>query len=112
VFLVFLQLLLPAISNAFDSIAAATGTDTDTVVGLVQKSVPTFCGLAAIPFIVHPIDSTVHAILNMSMRPTLRKFLCNNGQGRLAGLAICDEECMMNDFPVLDGNDQHFIMLF
>lgn len=96
-------MLLPAISDAFNAIASITGTDPDTVAELVEKSVPTFCGLAAIPFIVHPIDAFVHAILNVSMRPTLRQFLCNTGQGKLAGLTICDEDCMMNDFPILDG---------
>eukprot|EP00210_Caulerpa_lentillifera_P000463 g446.t1 len=96
------NLLLPAISNAFNTIATTTGTSPDTVAELVDKSVPTFCGLAAIPFIVHPIDATVHALLNVSMRPALRQFLCNNGQGKLAGLAICDEDCIVNDFPVLD----------
>ena len=100
--------MAPAVAAALSSTAATFGTNTDTVAGLVEKSVPTFCGLATIPFIVHPIDETVHAILNVSMRPALRKYLCNSGQGRSAGLKICDEMCMKADFPVLSGNlDMH-----
>ena len=48
---------------------------------------------AAIPFIVHPIDNAIHALLNLSMRPAMRKYICGQGQGALADLAICDDEC-------------------
>lgn len=96
--------MAPAVMASLSTVAATVHSNTDTVAALVDKSVPTFCGLATIPFIVHPIDETVHAILNVSMRPALRKFLCENGQGCAAGLKICDESCMVNDFPVLAGN--------
>lgn len=95
--------MAPAVMASLSTVAAAVHSNSETVAGLVEKSVPTFCGLATIPFIVHPIDTTVHAILNVSMRPALRKFLCDNGQGCAAGLKICDETCMQRDFPVLSG---------
>lgn len=93
--------MFPAAAAAIASIATALNVDFDTVTAVVEKSVPTFSGLVAIPFIVHPIDNTVHAILNVSMRPFLRKTVCQYGQGQMAGLAICDETCIINDFPVL-----------
>lgn len=99
----FVQTLAPAVLAAVTSIATAVNSDVETVAGLIEKSIPTFSGLIAIPFIVHPIDNTVHAILNVSMRPILRKALCKSGGGQLAGLAICDETCIVQDFPVLQG---------
>lgn len=47
----------------------------------------------------------VHAILNASMRPAMKKFLCGAGGGSAAGLAACaeciaqedDEECTIED---------------
>ncbi len=58
-------------------------------------------GLGAIPFIVHPIDESVHAVMNVSLRPAVKKFLCGPGQGSLAGLALCadceDKECAIED---------------
>lgn len=50
------------------------------------------CG-PAIPFIVHPIDNGIHAIMNRTLRPAMRGHICSSGQGRLAGLQMCDEEC-------------------
>jgi len=99
------SLMAPALLASLSSVAATVNSNTDTVAALVDKSVPTFIGVATIPFIVHPIDETVHAILNVSMRPALRKFLCENGQGTAAGLRICDENCMLNDFPVLSDDN-------
>ena len=50
---------------------------------------------AAIPFIVHPIDNAIHAIMNMTLRPAMRKYVCSSGQGSLAGLQMCgEEECI------------------
>lgn len=95
--------MVPAVAAGFASIAAALNTNVDTVTELAAKSLPTLSGLAAIPFIVHPIDNTVHAILNVSMRPFLRRAVCESGKGQLAGLAICDETCIINDFPILQG---------
>lgn len=94
--------ILPAAAAFFATVAATLNVPTATVAEIVEKSVPTFCGLFAIPFIVHPIDTTVHALLNVSMRPALRQFLCEQGQGRLAGMAICEEGCMQKDFPILN----------
>ena len=47
------------------------------------------CVCAAIPFIVHPIDNAVHALLNATMRPAVRKYVCGPGQGALADLEMC-----------------------
>lgn len=58
---------------------------------LVNKSLPTAVGLSAIPFIVHPIDNAVHALMNRTLRPAMRKYVCERG-GTLAGLALCSEE--------------------
>ena len=32
--------------------------------------------------------------MNVSMRPAIRKFVCGAGQGNLASLEICDENCV------------------
>jgi hypothetical protein len=48
-------------------------------------------GFAAIPLIVHPIDNAVHALLNVTLRPALRSYVCGPGQGALADLALCSE---------------------
>jgi len=52
------------------------------------------CAGAAIPFIVHPIDNAVHMLLNVTMRPAMRKYICGAGQGALANLEIC-EACLL-----------------
>ena len=47
----------------------------------------------------------MHAILNASMRPAMKRFLCGPGGGSRAGLAACaeciakegDEECQIED---------------
>lgn len=65
--------------------------DAATLTQLVNKSLPTAVGLAAIPFIVHPIDNTVHAVMNATIRPAMRKYVCERG-GTLAGLAVCTDE--------------------
>lgn len=50
---------------------------------------------AAIPFIVHPIDNGIHALMNLSLRPAMRKYVCGQGQGSLAGLEICgSDDCI------------------
>ncbi len=46
---------------------------------------------AAIPLIVHPIDSAVHAVLNATLRPAMRRYICQEAGGAQAGLAICDD---------------------
>eukprot|EP01026_Neomeris_dumetosa_P026045 TRINITY_DN2131_c0_g1_i3.p1 TRINITY_DN2131_c0_g1~~TRINITY_DN2131_c0_g1_i3.p1 ORF type:complete len:472 (-),score=62.78 TRINITY_DN2131_c0_g1_i3:172-1542(-) len=84
-------------------VASLLNTDVDTVVKLVLKSVPTFAGLTAIPFIVHPIDNGVHALLNHTLRPAMRVFICDTAGGRESGLEVCDVSNMSADFPVLTG---------
>lgn len=41
--------------------------------------------------IVHPIDSAVHAVLNATLRPAMRRYICQEAGGAEAGLAICDD---------------------
>lgn len=60
------------------------------VASLAERMVPTLAGLAAIPFIVHPIDNAVHALLNSTLRPYMRNVICDGARGREAGLEICD----------------------
>lgn len=55
------------------------------------------CCVAAIPFIVHPIDNGIHAIMNFGFRPAVRSYICGPGQGNLADLNMCDEECNVAD---------------
>ena len=43
--------------RALESAAAALHTPPDVFLALFDKTLPTMCGLAAIPFIVHPIDN-------------------------------------------------------
>jgi fission process protein 1 len=51
-----------------------------------------WCGVpAAIPFIVHPIDNTIHALMNVTLRPAMRKYICGPGQGCLADLEMCSD---------------------
>ena len=47
-------------------------------------------GLAAIPFIVHPIDEGVHLLLNKTLRPAMKQYICTSGGG-LAGLELCKD---------------------
>eukprot|EP01023_Acetabularia_acetabulum_P001181 TRINITY_DN10444_c0_g1_i3.p1 TRINITY_DN10444_c0_g1~~TRINITY_DN10444_c0_g1_i3.p1 ORF type:complete len:195 (-),score=45.87 TRINITY_DN10444_c0_g1_i3:793-1377(-) len=87
----------------FVALASFLNTDVATVVKYVVKSVPTFAGLAAIPFIVHPIDNGVHAILNHTLRPAMRVLICDSEEGKQSGLAVCEINNIENDFPVLKG---------
>ena len=70
-------------------IASTMSLSPETVLIFAEKSLPTFIGLLTIPFIVHPIDSAVHAILNASLRPVLRTYICDKAGGSDAGLAVC-----------------------
>lgn len=75
------------------AVAGPLSMDAAALTALVNKSLPTAVGLATIPFIVHPIDNAVHALMNATLRPAMRKYVCDRG-GDLAGLALCaDEEC-------------------
>lgn len=73
------------------SMAIVVGVADEVFTETVNRSVPTAAGLIAIPFIVHPIDAAVHGILNASLRPLLRKYICESG-GCGAGLKICIKE--------------------
>lgn len=77
-------------------IAGATALPPETVLSFAEKSLPTFIGLMTIPFIVHPIDSAVHGILNASLRPILRGYICDQAGGTDAGLAVC-ADCSTKD---------------
>lgn len=87
---------LDAVQGAAAAAAAGVGVETETFLALVNKSLPTAVGLGTIPFIVHPIDNAVHWVMNKTMRPALRKYVCKQGGGKLANLAMCDEECKSN----------------
>lgn len=66
--------------------------DTSSTVAVLMLT-PRFpvCFCAAIPFIVHPIDNTIHALLNATLRPAMRRYVCGPGQGCLADLEMCTE---------------------
>lgn len=62
------------------------------VASFAERMLPTLAGLAAIPFIVHPIDNAVHMLLNSTLRPYMRNVICDGARGREAGLEICEVE--------------------
>lgn len=76
-----------ALVNASNNIGVASS---DAFIETFNKTIPTAAGLFAIPFIVHPIDSTVHAVLNATLRPAMRKYMCEEMGGRESELAVCD----------------------
>ncbi|KAK9796970.1 hypothetical protein WJX73_002036 [Symbiochloris irregularis] len=82
-----------AVKQSLLQAAAVVHQDPSLVQTLLDKSIPTGCGLAAIPFIVHPIDNAIHALMNRSLRPAMRNYVCGNGRGNLANLQMCNEEC-------------------
>ena len=59
------------------------------VVEVLHRMVPTLAGLAAIPFIVHPIDNAVHVALNRTLRPYMKAVICDGAGGRDMGLDMC-----------------------
>ncbi|KAL4439212.1 hypothetical protein ABPG77_004114 [Micractinium sp. CCAP 211/92] len=77
--------------GALEQAARAAGVSSDVFIETFNKSVPTALGLLAIPLIVHPIDSAVHAVLNATLRPAMRRYICQEAGGAQAGLAICDD---------------------
>ena len=80
------------VRDAAASLAASFGmASADALIAVGDKSIPTVVGLAAIPFIVHPIDNAIHALLNVTLRPALKKFVCEQGKGKEAGLELCQE---------------------
>lgn len=81
---------LPAVRDAVGAIGAAVGASPDAAMAVADKSLPTAVGLAAIPFIVHPIDNAIHALLNVTLRPALKSYVCGAaGKGKEAGLELC-----------------------
>ncbi len=38
---------------------------------------------------MHPIDNAIHALMNLTLRPAMRKYVCGPGQGALADLDMC-----------------------
>jgi fission process protein 1 len=81
----------PQVAAALAGAAAAVGAAPDVFIEALNKSVPTASGLLAIPFIVHPIDGAVHAALNATLRPAMRRYICSQAGGGKAGLAICQD---------------------
>lgn len=82
-----------------EAAANATTIPAETLLTTINKALPTAIGLAVIPLIVHPIDHGVHALLNATLRPALRKVICRSG-GSAAGLPICrtgDGSCTEDD---------------
>lgn len=77
--------------GALEQAASAAGISSEAFIETFNKSVPTALGLLAIPVIVHPIDSAVHAVLNATLRPAMRRYICQEAGGAEAGLAICDD---------------------
>ena len=61
--------VLPGADSAAAAIAAALPVD--AAGPAVLASVPTALGLVTIPFIVEPIDETVHKVSDVSVRPAL-----------------------------------------
>jgi fission process protein 1 len=83
----------PAVAAALDAAATAAGAAPEAFLDALNRGAPTAAGLAAIPFIVHPLDAGVHVLLNATLRPALRRYVCAAG-GAAAGLAAC-EDCAL-----------------
>ena len=79
----------PATEAAVQATATFVDISPEVLVSTLNKGLPTAMGLLAIPFIVHPIDASVHALLNASLRPWLRRFMCEEAGGKEAGLVVC-----------------------
>jgi mitochondrial fission process protein 1 len=79
----------PAVIAVLRHAAEAVGTSPEIFIETFNKSGPTAAGLIAIPFIVHPIDGAVHALLNGTLRPAMRNYICKEAGGKDAGLEVC-----------------------
>ncbi|KAL4428456.1 hypothetical protein ABPG75_002545 [Micractinium tetrahymenae] len=77
--------------GALEQAAGAVGMSSAAFIETFNKSVPTALGLLAIPLIVHPIDAGVHAVLNATLRPAMRRYICQEAGGAEAGLTICED---------------------
>lgn len=87
----------------FESAAPALGSTPAALLALFDKTLPTLLGLGAIPFIVHPIDEGVHLLLNRTLRPAMKQYVCASGGG-LAGLALC-KDCETAEECEVSGRD-------
>ena len=54
-----------------EPLLVAAGGSVDAAAVSVLAGIPTAIGLATIPFIVEPIDETIHKVCDASVRPTL-----------------------------------------
>lgn len=80
------------LTASLSATAVLLGLPAEIFISTINKSIPTAIGLLAIPFIVHPIDSGVHALLNATLRPALRRVVCKEARGCEAGLKICSSK--------------------
>lgn len=80
-----------SVRTAVEALAASMSMQGPALLELIDKSLPTALGLGAIPFIVHPIDNGIHALMNVTLRPAMRDYICKQQQGNLADLALCAE---------------------
>ena len=55
-----------------------------------EKWIPTSVGLATIPFIVHPIDTGVHKLLDFAIRPYVKRAICSSKEAASLGLDMCE----------------------
>eukprot|EP00958_Prasinococcus_capsulatus_P017312 scaffold1946_cov397-Prasinococcus_capsulatus_cf.AAC.4 len=55
-----------------------------------ERWIPTSTGLAAIPFIVRPIDNGVHKLLDISVRPFIMRSICSSKEAAAYGLEMCE----------------------
>ena len=95
------------VRDAAAALASSVGVaSADALLAVADKSIPTAVGLAAIPFIVHPIDNAIHALLNVTLRPALKRFVCEQGKGKEAGLELC-QECGPWTRPAKKGSKKH-----
>ncbi|CAK0786675.1 hypothetical protein CVIRNUC_009889 [Coccomyxa viridis] len=94
---------LEGVRDGVNHLGTAMNLQGDLLMQLGDKSIPTMLGLGAIPFIVHPIDNLIHALMNMTLRPNMRTFVCGPGQGCLADLEMC-KDCKVAEAPASTSN--------
>eukprot|EP00899_Mesostigma_viride_P005022 jgi/Mesvir1/14520/Mv05217-RA.1 len=64
---------------------------------MFEKPIPTAIGLLMIPQIIHPLDSLVHLLMDLTMRPKVRTLICERG----ASHPICQETYHETPKPLL-----------
>lgn len=62
-----------------ETLARGSALGSDAPLSTVSKAIPTLLGLVLIPLIARPIDHGVHALLDATLRPVLRKVLEGTG---------------------------------